>query len=448
MRKLFLIPVIILFSLLIHQNIYAYDVSVIAKEIENFSPVINADSGDIEKVLKDTFNYDPRLMMYYKGYTGSYNSVYSKINIIYNNQDTDINKIYVAKNKEEFISLITRALLYNESKLYIVAENMPTNSTPINDYITSVNKICPIAFMGYRSSNTFTLDSKILNYSCYVINFNYDFDNSTLLQMKKNLEQKACEIVASNIAKNMPPYMKVYIIHNYIINNCKYATDYETNDDPSYYTAYGALINGQAVCDGYASAAQILFDLCSIENIKVSGTSKGNGHAWNIIKLDNDYYHIDTTWDDPVSYDGFNHLRYDYYNITDDEISADHTWDTAVYPQANGSSYNYKKTCELIFNDKNDYKDGYTRFESVFSKYPQLTGSVNGNLEKETEFTTLQIIEPVSILDKADYNLNIRIYYIMKYIMLNIKNYLQLSIRIFIIILLFILLKKLFIRKK
>ena len=448
MRKLFLIPVIMLFSLLIHQNIYAYDVSVISKEIENFAPVINADSGDIEKVLKDTFSYDPRLIMYYKGYTGSYNSFSSKISIIYSNQDADINKIYVAKNKDEFISLITRALLYNESKLYVVAENMPTGSTPINDYITSVNKTCPIAFMGYRSSNTFTLDSKILNYSCYVINFNYDFNNSTLLQMKKDLEQKSCEIVASNIAKNMPPYMKVYIIHNYIINNCKYAADYETNDDPNYYTAYGALINGQAVCDGYASAAQILFNLCGIENIKISGTSKGSGHAWNMIKLDDDYYHIDTTWDDPVSYDGFNYLRYDYYNLTDDEISNDHTWDRNMYPQANGTVYGYDNTCELIMNNNTNYSEGYTKFESVFNTYPPLTGSTRKDAEITTETSSVVNIEPAFVLDKAKSNVNILSNDIINYIRISIKNNYNLYIKIISIIIILIILKYIFFRKK
>lgn len=445
MKRLIFISLLLI--ILNCQIVFAYDTEEIAGEIQCFSPEIKADSGDIEKVLADVFNYDPRLIMYYKGYEGSCNYFSSTIKINYYNEDTPINNIYVANNREEFINLIIRALLYNKSSLYISAKNMPAASTPVNDYISEIAQSCPIAFMGYRGSNISTVDSKITPYSCYVIKFDYDFDSETLLQMKRELQQKACEIVASNIAKNMPPYMKVYIIHNYIVNNCKYATDYDTNNDPSYYTAYGALINGQAVCDGYASAAQILFNLCGIENIKISGTSKGNGHAWNLIKLDNDYYHIDTTWDDPVSYDGFNYLRYDYYNLTDDEISADHTWDRNMYPKAMGTVYDYDNTCELIMNNSTDYNEGYTEFESVFNIYPPLTGSTRKGEETTTETSSAANIEPASILDKADDNINVLSNDIINYIKISIKNNYKLYVKIISIIIILIILKNIFIRK-
>lgn len=404
MKKLFFIS--LLFIILYSKTVFAYDTAQIAREIQTFFPEIKADSGDIEKILNDVFDYDPRLLMYYKGYNGSYNSRSSTIKIIYNNQDVLLRDIYVARNKEEFINLITRALLYGEDKIYIVGENMPASKTPINEYFSEVGKNCPIAYMGYRGNNIYTLDCKIANYSCYTINFEYDFDKATLTEMKKELEQKACEIVASNIAKDMPPYMKVFAIHNYIINNCKYAEDYDTNSDPVYYTAYGTLVKGEAVCDGYASAASLLFNMCGIENIKIAGESKGVGHAWNLIKLDDEYYHIDTTWDDPVSHNGLNYLKYDYYNLNDEQISTDHTWEKSDYPQAIGSLYTYSKTVELIRNDSNSYTEGYTSFESVFSKYPALTGSINPSTEETTEITSLESIEPESVLDNADNSIN------------------------------------------
>lgn len=460
MKKLFLFISIIYVTFILSCNAFAYSPSKVAEKIENFSPEISVDSGDIQQVLIDTFNYDPRLVMYYKGYSGSYNSYLSKINIVYTNQDTQINDIYVAKNKEDFISLITRAMLYSKNKLYVVAENMPTGTTPINDYITSIGESCPIAFMGYSGSNASTLDSKLGNYSCYVIEFNYDFDSTVLLEMKKDLQQRACDIVASNIASDMPPYMKAYIVHNYIVNNCVYATDYETNNDPYYYTAYGALVNGKAVCDGYASAAKILFDLCGIENIKVTGTSKGNGHAWNLIKLDNDYYHIDTTWDDPVSYDGLNYLRYDYYNLTDNEISQDHAWQTQNYPDANGALYTYTKTVELIRNDNNHYTKGYTSFTSVFGKYPQLNGSVNPNIdtyaytEEATENNTLSTddnitpIEPYAILDKSEDNLKETAFDMINYFIMKINENPMFYLKLCGILVVLLLLKKLFQKDK
>lgn len=446
MKKFFLFIFTLISSLIICCNALAYNPADIAEKIENFEPEIKIDISDINSALSDTFDYDPRLILYFKGYNGTYNSFSSTVNIIYDNQDTPINNIYTAENKDEFINLITRALLYNKDKVHIVIKDMPSSSTSVNDLIAGISESCPIAFMGYRGSSVSALDSKIGGYSYYIIDFQYDFDSDTLLQMKKDLQQKACEIVASNIAKNMPPYMKVYIIHNYIVNNCKYATDYETNKNPYYYTAYGALLNGKAVCDGYASAAKILFDLCGIENIKVTGTSKGNGHAWNLIKLDNDYYHIDTTWDDPVSYDGLDYLKYNYYNLTDNEISIDHAWKTQNYPDANGTAYSYKKTVELIKNDSSTYTEGYTSFESVFGKYPPLTGSTNPNIKPAdiTENITDNYIKPSAILDKADINLKTTFFDMLDFFIMSVNENPVFYLKLCSVLVLLLILKRLF----
>lgn len=446
MKKLFLLIFTLISSLIICSSALAYNTADIAQKIENFEPEIKINSSDINSVLTDTFDYDPRLILYFKGYNGTYNSYSSTVNIIYDNQNVPINDIYTAENNEEFLNLVTRALLYNKDKIHIVTKNMPSASTSVNDLIAGVSESCPIAFMGYRGSSVSSLDSKIGEYSRYTIDFQYDFDSDTLLQMKKDLQQKACEIIASNVAKNMPPYMKVYIIHNYIINNCKYATDYETNKNPYYYTAYGALINGKAVCDGYASAAKLLFDLCGIENIKVTGTSKGIGHAWNLIKLDNDYYHIDTTWDDPISYNGIDYLKYNYYNLTDNEISIDHAWKTQDYPNANSTVYSYENTVKLIKNNSGNYTEGYTSFESVFGIYPPLTGSNNPNIAPAhiTENITDNYIKPPAVLDKTEDNFKTTFFDMLDFFIMSVNENPVFYLKLCVVLALLLLLKKLF----
>lgn len=64
------------------------------------------------------------------------------------------------------------------------------------------------------------------------------------------------------------------------------------------YTAYGALVEGDAVCQGYALAYKLLLDKCGIDSVLV--TSNEMGHAWNLVKLDGSWYHVDVTWDDPT----------------------------------------------------------------------------------------------------------------------------------------------------
>lgn len=448
MKKLITTFITLLLIYLLSVTVHAYDPFKISSDIKDFKSEIQADSGDIEQVLIDSFDCDPRIVLYYKGYSGSRNSSSSVININYDNTDVPIEDIYFAENTDELISLITRALLYSRDRICITSCNLSSDISTVSQYISDISETCPIAFTGYRGSSISALDTKLGGYSYFIIDFEYDFDSETLNSMKRELEQKACEIIASNVARDMPPYMKVFIIHNYIINNCRYASDYETNNDPSYYTAYGALVKGKAVCDGYASAAKILFDLCGIENIKISGTSKGSGHAWNLIRLDNDYYHIDTTWDDPVSSGDIDYLKYNYYNLTDSEISIDHTWNTQDYPAATGSTYTYEKTTELIENDTNNYTDGYTSFDSVFGKYAPLTGSVNPNIHlsgsEQTENVSSKTIEPDSILNETEDNLHISSN-IFSYIIVRLLEDPMASVEIiFVIVLIFAVVRRLF----
>jgi hypothetical protein len=153
---------------------------------------------------------------------------------------------------------------------------------------------------------------------------------------------KAREAAKSIIAKIIKPSMtelqKELAIHDYIVNNTKYDDENVKKNAISKdeHNAYGPLINGIGVCDGYANAAKLLFDAAGIESIVVTGkadngTDGGSvGHAWNIVKIDGKYYQIDTTWDDPVGSKDV--LSYEYFNVTDDKISKNHTWDKSSVP--------------------------------------------------------------------------------------------------------------------
>lgn len=95
-------------------------------------------------------------------------------------------------------------------------------------------------------------------------------------------------------------------------------------------TICGVLLDGKAVCEGYARAMQYLLQKCGIECAEVAGhIRKENGefdgaHAWNILKVDGDYYYLDTTWDDSsntVQTVKKNDLGFDYFCITTEELT-------------------------------------------------------------------------------------------------------------------------------
>lgn len=102
-------------------------------------------------------------------------------------------------------------------------------------------------------------------------------------------------------------YEKVRAIYDYLCENIVY--DYTNLNNEAYtlkYSAYAALIKGTAVCQGYANLFYRLANAVGLDARIVSGTSRGQGHAWNIVKVDGKYYNIDSTWD-------AGRERYDYF---------------------------------------------------------------------------------------------------------------------------------------
>lgn len=130
--------------------------------------------------------------------------------------------------------------------------------------------------------------------------------------------------VHDTLAKpGMSEYDRVKAFHDYLVNN----TTYGGRSDRKY-TAGGSLVDGYAVCDGYAMAFDLLCYLSGIECIRVTGWAK-EGHAWNKVKVSGNWYNVDVTWDDPVSSRPM--LTYDYFLISDAAIARDHTQNANPY---------------------------------------------------------------------------------------------------------------------
>ena len=109
------------------------------------------------------------------------------------------------------------------------------------------------------------------------------------------LYDKYAKILEEIISPNQSDIEKEIAIHDYLVDNINYV---DTGD--SSYNAYSALINGIAVCSGYTECFKTLLDMLGIENATISGEAGGQQHIWNVVNLDNHWYHVDVTWDDPV----------------------------------------------------------------------------------------------------------------------------------------------------
>lgn len=113
-------------------------------------------------------------------------------------------------------------------------------------------------------------------------------------------------------------YQKIKMIHDYLIDSIEYENDLTQNN---VYDIYGALVNKRCVCEGYAKAFQYLMGEIGIENTIVIGTGTNSrneteNHAWNYVKLDENWYAVDVTWDDPIISGGgklTNKQKYEYF---------------------------------------------------------------------------------------------------------------------------------------
>ncbi|MCT8975587.1 hypothetical protein N4T77_03135 [Clostridium sp. CX1] len=224
-----------------------------------------------------------------------------------------------------------------------------------------------------------------------VIKFSYADSRENLINKERVVEEKVTEIVNNLIKPEMKDYEKELVLHDYLVNNATYDKRlYSGNMPEDSYTAYGVLINSTGVCQGYAEAMNRLLLASGIESLMIVGDAydgdKWIGHAWNMVKLDGEYYHVDSTWDDPVTSDGSNKLVHSYFNITDEQMSKDHRWNREDYPEANGTIYN--------FNNLNiEEKDSKGNTIIVVNNYDEFYNAIKGELEKGNNSISLKVLD-------------------------------------------------------
>ena len=124
----------------------------------------------------------------------------------------------------------------------------------------------------------------------------------------KLIEAKVKEIEKEIWQDTMSNEDKIKEAHNYIINNSKYDSDRSDNNIVKYKsdTAYGTLLEGYSLCGGYTDAMELFLEDMNIKSYKISSEN----HVWNAVYLNDTWYHLDLTWDDPITTDGSDILEY------------------------------------------------------------------------------------------------------------------------------------------
>lgn len=180
----------------------------------------------------------------------------------------------------------------------------------------------------------------------------YVTDAATCRRQTDGLLEKAREIVAQ--ADSLPDaYDQELYFHDYICQN----TTYLTQEDDGY-TAYNALVEGRAVCEGYSRALQLLLDMVGVPNYLATGVGVDDngsreGHMWNIVTIDGSNYHVDATWDD-LDAEDIHHYAHTYFNVTDDYIGVNHEEIAPAENNCNAVAANYYVQNGMCFSAYDD----------------------------------------------------------------------------------------------
>lgn len=159
----------------------------------------------------------------------------------------------------------------------------------------------------------------------YTFSVKVDLRESKAQREYVKTETKA--VVQSLIHSGMGDTEKAKAIHDYVVKHLAYDMSYQAR------TTYEALANRSAVCQGYALLTYQLFKEAGMDVRLVTGrVHDGALHTWNLVKIDNNWYHIDTTWDDPVP-DRPGKVSYQYFKLSDAQMEKDHTWNRSTYPR-------------------------------------------------------------------------------------------------------------------
>lgn len=168
-------------------------------------------------------------------------------------------------------------------------------------------------------------------------------------------DKKIDKIVnAAHTANLKTDYEKYRWIHNFIVRNIKYNYDALRNPDsyPEAFNIRGVVTENKAVCEGISKLFKYLCDRLNLESIVVTGTSTlegiGDGiqHAWNIVKIDDFYAHVDVTWDIGVS-EVSHFTRFDYFCLSDEKLRLDHIYELCPTCETERFSYFSKRSREF-----------------------------------------------------------------------------------------------------
>ena len=268
------------------------------------------------------------------------------------------------------IKYASKDILTNEDLTYIYKNSIKhTGISDEGDYLResftnmSMQGNCVAAYFGGDWSE---YDSSEVYY-CYEITADIKF-NSTETE-EQEVTEKLKSVYSQLGLSSKSDKEKIKLINDYIIDHVEYDNDSLINKDPigdySSHSAYFALIEGQAVCSGYAQlfyrmALDNGIDCRITEGISVLWNGDSGRHAWNLVELGDKYYYIDTTWNDSS--------EDTYYLYGSQSHASDHIPDSEIVSSFQSAGY---EISDSDFKEEDEGTSGETEEQQEKDEIPQ-----------------------------------------------------------------------------
>ena len=227
------------------------------------------------------------------------------------------NPIYSPEGAQSSISSLSDAEInsledsIDESVIEYLRSELVKRSNPISLTIPYLDEYSDAAgYMWYKAAETHTgnpeegdyINFQYSNMSCNVsgnrtkLTYTYEVTYYTDYEQEQKMDEAVDALLDDLNIRRKNDYQKIYTIYEWIAKHVSYEYNHTTVDTKLIYSAYGALINRVAVCQGYAVLFYRLMLELGIDCRVIAGIGNGGPHAWNIVKLKDKYYDVDVTW--------------------------------------------------------------------------------------------------------------------------------------------------------
>lgn len=228
--------------------------------------------------------------------------------------------------------------------IYYTAINAGKTSFTFNcpkEYETCIADVRDLANSQDKLSN---INNYVHPYNGFAhIETEYDSLGKVTISIVKSYSEEDILAISSKIDELLPQLVNnnyseidnIRSIHNYIINNSKYDSLRSEQNIEQYRSdiAYGPLFEGYAICGGYTDLMELFLERLGVKSFKISSDK----HIWNAVYLNDTWYHLDLTWDDPVASDGRDYLEFNYFLIGTDKLlsldTTEHVFDQEVFSE-------------------------------------------------------------------------------------------------------------------